>query len=522
MPRNHLLVLFLLGLLVASVVAWLQHWPGYIDADYYMAGGLRLVQGFGFNEIVIWNYLDDPAGLPHPSHSYWMPLASIIAALGMGLTGQHDFYAARLPFILLAGLVPPVTSLLAYRLTARRELALLSGLLAVFPTYNVSYLAAIDNFTIYRILGALFFLSLSKVSYKSTLGLGLVAGFMNLSRTDGLLWLALAFLVILLHLFSLHRFNWRCWVRPFLFSGVLILLGYFLVMAPWFARNLTELGAPMAPGGSRAMLLVKYEDTYIYPASQLTFERWLDSGWQSIVSARLNAFWINLGTAFFVFGGVFVGPFILVACWKLRQDLRIQIGALGFTALFLVMTLLFPFAGPRGSFLHAGVAFMPLGWAIAPIGLEAAVTAARRRNWFTPQAQRIFRVILFAANLILTFPLVHERVVSSQWDLSAQTFRQVEAGLLQAGAEPGDVVMVTNPPGYYLASGRAAVASPDAEFEQVLDAARVYGVRYLILERTSIPNRLVPFLELKVSSPNLGLVFTQENGVVVYEFLREE
>ncbi|HAE58709.1 MAG TPA: hypothetical protein DCG54_04155 [Anaerolineae bacterium] len=165
---------------------------------------------------------------------------------------------------------------------------------------------------------------------------------------------------------------------------------------------------------------------------------------------------------------------------------------------------------------------MPLGWAIAPIGLEAAVAAARRRNWFTPQAQRIFRVILFAANLILTLPLVHERVVSSEWDLPEQTFRQVEAGLVQAGAGPGDVVMVTNPPGYYLASGRAAVASPDAEIEQVFEAARIYGVRYLILERTSIPDRLVPFLELKVSSPNLRLVFTQENGVVVYEFLPEE
>ncbi|HAE58710.1 MAG TPA: hypothetical protein DCG54_04165, partial [Anaerolineae bacterium] len=96
-----------------------------------------------------------------------MPLASILAALGMWMTGQHDFFSARIPFILLAGFVPPLTALLAYRLTARRDLALLSGLLAVFPAYNVSYLAAIDNFTIYRILGAMFFLSLSKISYKT-------------------------------------------------------------------------------------------------------------------------------------------------------------------------------------------------------------------------------------------------------------------------------------------------------------------------------------------------------------------
>jgi hypothetical protein len=522
MFRSNLLVLYLLGLCVAVGVASLQNSPGYMDADYYMAGGLRLVQGHGFSEIILWNYLDDPQGLPHPSHSYWMPLASIIAAFGMWLTGQHDFFSARIPFILLAGLVPPLTALLAYQLTARRDLSLLSGLLAAFPTYSVSYLASIDNFTVYRILGALFFIFLVQFSYKTAFGLGLLAGLMNFSRTDGLLWLALALLVACLHLFSAHRFALRRWISPLLFSAVFIFLGYFLIMGPWFVRNMAELGTPMAPGGSRAMLLVQYEDTYIYPASQLTFERWLDSGWQSIVAARLNALWINLGTAFFVFGGLFLGPFILIANWKLRQDLRIQVGALGFAALFLVMTLVFPFAGSRGSFLHAGAAFMPLGWAIAPVGLEAMVTAARRRNWFTPQAQRIFRVILFAAIVALTVPLVHERVVNSNWDSSEQTFRQVEAALVQAGSGLDDVVMVTNPPGYFLASGRAAVASPDSDLEQVVDAARVYGVRYLILERTSIPDRLVPFLELKVSSPNLGLVFTQQNGVVVYEFLLDD
>jgi hypothetical protein len=522
MPRTSLLVLYLLGLSVAVGVAFLQNSPGYMDADYYMAGGLRLVQGHGFSEIILWNYLDDPQGLPHPSHSYWMPLASILAAFGMWLTGQHDFFSARIPFILLAGLVPPLTAVLAYQLTQRRELALLSGLLAAFPTYSVSYLASIDNFTVYRILGALFFIFLANFSYKTAFGLGLLAGLMNFSRTDGLLWLALAFLAVLLRLYFVHRFAFRRWAGPVLLSGALIFLGYFLVMGPWFVRNMAELGTPMAPGGSRAMLLVQYEDTYIYPASQLTFERWLDSGWQSIASARLNALWINLGTAFFVFGGLFLGPFILAAGWKLRQDLRIQVGVLGFVALFLVMTLVFPFAGSRGSFLHAGAAFMPLGWALAPIGLESAVAAARRRNWFTPQAQRIFRVILFAAIVALTLPLVHERVVNSDWDLPERTFRQVEAALVQAGAGLDDVVMVTNPPGYFLASGRAAVASPDADLEQVIEAARAYGVRYLILERTSIPDRLVPFLELKVSSPNLSLVFTKENGVVVYEFLLEE
>lgn len=519
MSRANLLALFVIGLVVTVFVASLQNSPGYMDADYYMAGGLRLVQGYGFSEIIIWNYLDDPQGLPHPSHSYWMPLASVISALGMWLTGQHDFYSARLPFIFLAGLIPPVTSLLAYRLTERRELALLSGLLAAFPTYQVSYLATTDNFVLYRLLGALFFLFLSRLSYKSAFLLGFIAGLMNLSRTDGVLWLGLSLLAVVLHLFSLYKLDFVHWRRPIWLLSFCVFAGFLLVTAPWFARNLGEFGTFMAPGGSRAMLLIKYEDTYIFPASQITLERWLNSGWQEIFGARFKALWLNLGTSFIVFWGIFLGPFVVLAAWKMRKDLRVQLGALGFLALFFVMTLVFPFAGPRGSFLHAGVAFMPLSWALAPLGLEDVIAAARRRNWFTPQAQRVFRVILFAATLALTLPLINIRVANSDWDLSYQTFLQIEKQLKETGAVSTDVVMVTNPPGYFLASGRPSIASPDADLDNVVLAARTYQARYLVLERTSIPERLVPFLEQRESSPHLKLVFADLHEIAVYEFV---
>lgn len=523
MPRSNLLVLFILGLAVASGVAWLQNSPGYMDADYYMAGGLRLVQGHGFSEIILWNYLDDPAGLPHPSHSYWMPLASILAALGMWMTGQHDFFSARIPFILLAGFVPPLTALLAYRLTARRDLALLSGLLAVFPTYNAAFLSTTDNHVVYGVLGALFFLMLKGWDRRHLFILGFVSGLMNLARSDGLMWLALIFLALMLNLFSKYRFDWRSWVKPFLSSGLLVLMAYFLVMGPWFLRNLAELGTAMAPGGSRAALLVVYADTFIYPGSYLTVERWLESGWWAIWQARQAAFFINLGTGFGAQGGILLSPFILIAAWKLRRLLQVQIGVIAWFLLFLIMSLVFPFAGPRGSFFHAGVALLPLGWAMAPIGLEMVIAAARRRNWFTPQAQRIFRLMIFAINMALTLMLINIRVINNEWDLSEHTFRQVESRLQESGAIPSNVVMVANPPGYYLASGRPAVVTPTSGFADIFDAARKYDVRYLVLEEKYLPERLAPFFFQQDASPYLQLVFFEPDlGVVVYEFVLEK
>ena len=46
--------------------------PTHMDAYYYLTNGIRLAEGEGFTEEVIWQFLDEPAGLPTPSHSYWM------------------------------------------------------------------------------------------------------------------------------------------------------------------------------------------------------------------------------------------------------------------------------------------------------------------------------------------------------------------------------------------------------------------------------------------------------------------
>ncbi|MDO9130603.1 MAG: hypothetical protein Q7U34_12130, partial [Anaerolineales bacterium] len=70
MNWRHYLLLALFGLIVSGSIAAFQSVPGYMDADYYYAGGLQLAAGRGFTEPYLWNYLDDPASLPHPSHAY--------------------------------------------------------------------------------------------------------------------------------------------------------------------------------------------------------------------------------------------------------------------------------------------------------------------------------------------------------------------------------------------------------------------------------------------------------------------
>lgn len=193
MNWRYYLLLGILSIALSLGVAQFQGFPGYIDSDYYFAGGVQLAQGRGFTEPYLWNYLDDPQGIPHPSHMYWMPLSSIIAASGMWITREASYQSGRLGFIFLSGLVPILTAMLALNFSKRRDLALISGLLAVFSIYYAPFLPVPDNYTPYLILGALYFLTLGWQNKYSYFALGLIAGSLTLARSDGLLWLGLTF-----------------------------------------------------------------------------------------------------------------------------------------------------------------------------------------------------------------------------------------------------------------------------------------------------------------------------------------
>ena len=71
-----------------------------MDADYYYANAVNIASGKGFTENFIWNYLENPKGITHPSFTYWMPLTSIISSVALFLTKNLSFTVSRIPFFL--------------------------------------------------------------------------------------------------------------------------------------------------------------------------------------------------------------------------------------------------------------------------------------------------------------------------------------------------------------------------------------------------------------------------------------
>ena len=485
-PRYYA-ILFVVGLIVPWAVSRFQSLPGYMDADYYFAGGIQLAEGHGFTEPYLWNYLDDPKGLPHPSHTYWMPLASMVSAMGMWLTRQSTYSAGRLPFLLLSACVPLLTAALAFRVSMQTRLALVSGLLSIFSLYYAPFMPVPDNYALFMLLGGGFLLLAPRREPWIPIALGALAGLMTLARSDGLLWLGLAGLTVMWNSSSKPDGmpnTFSRWLRLVIPAGLLLLVGYLLTMGWWHVRNLHLFGSLLTPGGGRLLWLQNYNQTFIYPPEELTRESFLQAGWDVAVQNRVRAFASNFGNAFGAQGGIFLFPFILIGLWQLRRELRTKIAVTGWLLLFAVMTVVFPFAGSRGSFFHAGAAFQPYWWVAAPIGLEAVLAWARSRGQFTDKNAPVFlQSILVLLAVLMTGYLVNFRVISSGWAKDDLIYPSVQKVLVGQGIRPQDVVIVRNPPGYFIASGHSSIALPFGDESTILAAAQRFDARFLVLEK---------------------------------------
>ncbi|MCE1253914.1 MAG: glycosyltransferase family 39 protein, partial [Anaerolineae bacterium] len=369
MKSKSQLLLFGLALMVSLAGAWFEKTPGYMDAEYYYGNAVRLAQNNGWTEMVLWNYLDSPEGLPHAAHVYWMPLASFLAAASLMIFKTSSFFVARFPFILLSAFIPPLTAEISYSLSQNHRSAVLSGLLAVFSGFYCIYTHNVETFTLYMLLGGLFFLMIQKeparINRRYVLMMGALAGGMHLSRADGLLWLVAGMGLIFI---KSPESGWRK-IKSFLTSAIYLFTGYAVIMSPWYLRNLLEWRTFFPEGISQAIWITNYNQLFIYPASRLSFQNWIAAGWSVLLSQRWSALMDNLKTVIGVQSMVILLPLMVWGVWRQKTKTAVRFGLMMEGITLIVMSLIFPLAGARGGFLHSSAAIQPLLWALVPEGL---------------------------------------------------------------------------------------------------------------------------------------------------------
>jgi hypothetical protein len=478
--------LFILIAVIGSllITRGLVERPGYTDAYYHFNAANRLASGQGLTDPYLWTYIGAPDTLPAPSHSYWMPLTSLVAALGMGVLNMPGNYAAaQLPFTLMLVGTTFVGYWLGGRLGSRRH-AWIAGLLTLFSGFFTRWWGATDTFAPYALVGSLclVFLGLGVCRPPNAqkrhalwfLLAGAMAGFGHLTRADGLLLLLVGWLVIL---WPSGEGLW-----PRIFALVILTCAYILVMLPWFVRNLSAIGTPLPVGGTQAIWFTEYDDLFNYPPNS-SLNVVFAEGLGTFFSSRWEAFTNNLGNFVAVEGLIVMTPLMLVGLWRRRHNGFLRAFWLYALGLHIAMTLVFPYPGYRGGLFHSSAALVPWWAALGAVGLDDVIewVARRRRHWNVRVAQAIFSMALIAIALYLSLSTgLRGRVVSGAPDLYQRL-----SELLPADAH----IMINDPPQLYYFTSLGGVVLPNEPPDVILTIARKYDVDYLLLEGISDDSR---------------------------------
>ncbi len=459
---------------------------GYMDASYTMHVAENLARGRGFTEEVLWNYLDNPAGLPHPSNLYWMPLPSILIAPLFAILGV-SYRVAQIPFLLLSTFLPLFAFYLSRRIFNRDDYAWAAAIFTGFSGFYTIYWVSPDNFTPFALAASacLFMIALG-IETKSTRDFfvaGLLAAFSHLSRADGLLLLAVVPIGLFIHkstrsLQSILLFTLYFW------------LGYLVLMSPWFFRNYLETGTPYPSAGTKTLWLTNYDELFRF-ADDLTPQRYLAWGIDKIIWSKLQAGLQNLLIVGFGVLQIFLIPFAIIGVWRLRRRIEFLPFMIYAGLLYLAMTLVFTFPAMRGSMLHSSAALLPFLAVAAPPGIDVFVNwiAQRRRTWDAAQASRIFRVGFIALSIFLAiwlyaqgvFPVGGGSPTIPLWNQRDIEYQAIAQWLAQ-NANREDIVMVVDPPAFYNVSHRRAIVIPTDSSDAIRQAAQRYDARYLILQ----------------------------------------
>jgi hypothetical protein len=498
--RRDVLLLLLLSLVIRLLGAALIGQPGYMDVAYYAAGAIRIAEGAGLSEPFLWNYLDDPAGIPHVGFLYWMPLPSLLSA-PFALLAPGSFLALQLPFALLSALLPSLAYVIGWRATDRRHVAWLAGLLTLFSGFFFPYWTLPETFTPFALLGTLALWlagsrapTLPRAAIGRWLLSGAVVGLAHLTRADGVLLLPVVALAPLaLPRESAERRTARCVISHL----AAVVLGYVLVMAPWFLRNLARIGTPLPVTGSGTLWLRTYDDIFCYRCD-LSPSSYLAWGWSNILRTKAWALGVNLERFLAEDCLIFLLPFTLLGLYRLRRRGPFALALACLILFYLAHSLAFTFPGPRGGFFHASAALLPILSAAAADGLEAAIRwAARRRAWHLRQAMTVFSLTAVAAALALSGYAMAGKL--TQWNHTAAAYEQVDAWLDRETVETG-TVMVGNPPGFWYHTRRPAIAVPNEDVETLVDVARRYNVSHVVLDEDR-PLPLAGLYAGEVTSP---------------------
>ncbi len=476
-----LVIVSLLALLARVIAAAIVGYAPYTDPAYYSLVAQELAAGNGFHVPVIWSFLEvgsripDPAVLPVASNGHWMPLTSIVAAWSMDVLGA-SWRAGQVPMVVLSTLLVPLTYWIGWELWQKRWVALVAGVLAIFPGPLLIYYSTVDNFAVFGVLGALSLYAAVRAVPAARPGVwllasGMFAGLATLARVDGIL------LTVAPAIAWLELRGWRS-VRLWRW-GAASALAFLVVLWPWLSRDIATYGAPFPSAGGHTLWITSYNEQFSigHPVDLASYLAW---GLVNIIGSKLSSGFEILGRTAVLLGGTFFITFV-PGLWihRRRPELVPFIGY--WVVMVVVMAVVFTFHAPHGAFYHSAPAWLPFALPMAVASLPAVATWIGRAWPFLRRRQthRFLLVVGLAGAAILS--LAGSATILGQWeDSHAQD--AVAGGYFSSHNLVDDVVMSDDPASLWQVSGNPGVPIPFDSYPVIEAAAAAYGARWLVID----------------------------------------
>ncbi len=519
--------LFLLALAIRAVLAALNPDPGYPDSAYYVDIARNIAAGKGFTENFLWTFIDVggriPANphLPVPSNAHWAPLASIVQVPFVWLLGPTQL-ASLLPFVLVGALAAPLGWAIARDAGSSPLVQVGAGILGAVPGLVTVFMAQQDNFALTMVLGggAIWLTTRGLRGHaRSFVVAGLLIGLATLARTDG----------ILLAAAPAAAFGWDRWPTrrrgrapgevpsstgapaaaghprrepasspqgapaiPFV-AAVGCALAFFVVVGPWWIRQLATFGSISPSSGYGILWLRSFAELNSVTAPR-TLAAFLGQPLGDLVGSRVMGFVAAIGIYLALVCAVFLAPFAAIGWWRRRRSVETGPWLVAAIVLLVVSGLLFAIHVPNGMFLHASVALAPHTYWLAMEGIVAVAgwAAARRRSLDAGRLARLLAVGVLGT--VIAGSALAADAVGSGWQRMLSERRQLSAALERL-AVPGDLLMSEDTATFEYLTGHGGIVSPDDPLPVIEQAARAFGVRWLILERDGAVKALAPLLD---------------------------
>jgi hypothetical protein len=494
------LALYFLSVLFLAFAAGLVPGPLDVDGAYYLLLARSLAHGRGFVVDGIWRYFQPAMGFPQPGGDLWMPLPSLLMAPGMllGPTFRH----AQIAQVALAALLP----LLAFRIARDQGTALAwSGLAALFTlfagTATVHWVDT-DCYTAYAVVGgaALYAIGRGPGDARWLVAGGFLGGLAAITRNDGVLLLVVLWISGLLYC----RRNRQPLPRRALLLGTALFL---LPPGLWAIRNLVVFGHVTPASLSFFLTMREYSDLFAY-RPQSDWAAFWQQGPGVLLSQRASAVFasvIGLLGNLQIWGLV---PLVALV-FRLRKRPELWPGFLYFCLLFLLLNGAVPLLVVHGSWIRSLSAFLPTVYAGIAIALSRGVERLLpwRRSW----PARVGHLSLGLAAALLTVALgMSALLIQLQ---NAQGYPQTWQGIgswLRRNTAPDEVVMARDPMAVVLYGERRAVGIPRENLSVLLDVARRYDVRKIVVDRDSnLPPALLDLFDRGTSQGPFTLLWRQ-------------